>query len=305
MKKLILTLFIIFLTTTSGLNVVSAENETLASTDNENEKENQLKIKSENSHDSEIVSANEGGNFNISFNNGYNGYCIDYGDHEAQEGQNFTVQDTSYAINHENGQSVGNELKTFFVDYYDIAMKDKIVTQHVIWHFTNNFSGWRVDPDLINEIREKSSQKIIPDNGAVRKINNTTEAVFSFEVLDAHEEGHQNFFAYKVIYRNIGEIIENVTGNSTAPLKNDTENDTIKENKSESENETVSVKENGTGNIVSPKNNDTVIESTDKSNDDESGIKQDLNRHVTGYNYIPAIIILLIGTLLLIKYTRD
>ena len=288
MKPAIINLFIIILILTSGLNVISAENETSDI------------INSENDHESKIVSASEEGNFNISFNDGYNGYCINYGNHEAQKGHNFTVQDTSYAINQESGQSVGNELKTFFVDYYDVAMTDKIVTQHVIWHFTNNFSGWRVDPNLINEIREKSSQKIIPDNGAVRKINNTTEAVFSFEVLDAHEEGHQNFFAYRVLYRNIGEIIENIVENSTAPLKNDTVNDSPKENKTESENETVQVKEKN----MSFKNNDTFVESTDKSND-EGEIKQNLKKHVTGYNYIPAIIILLFGTLLLIKYTRD
>ena len=299
MKPAIINLFIIILILTSGLNVISAENETSDIINSENEEENQMNIKS-NDHESKIVSASEEGNFNISFNDGYNGYCINYGNHEAQKGQNFTVQDTSYAINQESGQSVGNELKTFFVDYYDVAMTDKIVTQHVIWHFTNNFSGWRVDPNLINEIREKSSQKIIPDNGAVRKINNTTEAVFSFEVLDAHEEGHQNFFAYRVLYRNIGEIIENIVENSTAPLKNDTVNDSPKENKTESENETVQVKEKN----MSFKNNDTFVESTDKSND-EGEIKQNLKKHVTGYNYIPAIIILLFGTLLLIKYTRD
>lgn len=295
-----------FLVSTSGLNAVSAENETQTSLTSENEEESKLKIKSEEDIDDEIVSASEDGHFNIEFDDGYNGYCINYGDHEAKKGQNFTVQDTSYATNENTGKSVANYLKIYFVDYYDEAMKNEVVTQHTIWHFTDNFTGWRLNYTMIEEIKNLALTKTVPDQGAVRKINNTTEAVFSFEVLASQEASHQNFFAYNVIFRNIEEIIENITGeNSTnpdIPQKNETENITQKENKIDLENESTIITHNENEKYDNP-----LLENNRQTADikDNDNVKENLNKHVTGYNFIPALIILLFGTILLIKYARD
>ena len=49
--------------------------------------------------------------------------------------------------------------------------------------------------------------RIIPDHRAVAKINNTTEAIFDFELLNSQYGRTQNFFGYKINYRAI-EIIE-------------------------------------------------------------------------------------------------
>lgn len=288
---------------TSGLNAASAENElndTLAAS---LEEEN-LKVKSEEDRTGELVSANEDGHFNISFDDGYNGYCINYGDHEADKGNNFTVQDTDYAVNEKSGQSVGNELKTFFVNYYDVAIEDKVKTQHIIWHFTNDFNGWRVDPALIEEIKKASLENVIPDHGATRKINNTTEMVFDFEVLESHDSAHQNFFAYRISLREILEIIENETlenATQNTDLNNQTSNSTVKQTEEELTKNNVSNSTENKINVTSNIKNDS--QKDDSENNDLENVN--LKRHVTGYNYIPAIIILLFCLILLMKYARD
>ena len=85
---------IIFAVTTC-MNFVSAENETNIFKSSESEEE---------------VLAREDGHVNITFDNGYNGYCINYGEHEAKTGQEYSVQDTTYATNKNSGESVGNYL---------------------------------------------------------------------------------------------------------------------------------------------------------------------------------------------------
>ena len=133
MKKILITIFIIFLAAASSLNFAVAQNETemmIANTEEE-----------QVGRTSEKSLALENGNFNISFEGGYNGYCIDYGKHDAKIGDSFTVEDTSLAVNKNSGQSVGNYLKVYFVDYYDHTLKNEIVTQHTIWHFTDDFNG--------------------------------------------------------------------------------------------------------------------------------------------------------------------
>nr|WP_295001278.1 hypothetical protein [uncultured Methanobrevibacter sp.] len=304
MKKPILTLLLIILTISSGLDIISAEsdkNNTLTAT---LEEEN-LKIKSEEDRTGEIVSASEDGHFNISFDDGYNGYCINYGDHEADKGNNFTVQDTDHAVNEKSGQSVGNELKTFFVNYYDTAMQDRVKTQHIIWHFTNDFNGWRVDSALIEEIKKASLEKVIPDHGATRKISNTAEMVFDFEVLESHDSDHQNFFAYRVTLREILEILENETMENTTQntdLNNQTSNSTVNQTEEKLTKNNYSNSTENKTNLTpnTEKNNSTKEDSQNNKFENVS-----LKKHVTGYNYIPAIIILLFGLIIVTKYARD
>lgn len=303
MKRFTTTILIIFLLISSGLNLVSAETEDNCTMMMSAQEEEELKIRTEEERTGEIVSASEDGHYNISFDDGYNGYCINYGDHEASEGHNFTVQDTTEAINRNSNECVGNELKTFFVEYHDIALKDEIITQHIIWHFSDDFTSWRVDPNLLEAIKNISRQRIIPDHGAVKQINNTTEAVFNFEVLQSHNPGHQNFFAYKITYRDILKIIENETNINNSTLKNETQyNSTDLENKTT---ENTTIPENPTNNSIQITKNITK-ETEQKIEPKKSNYERhNLMKHQTGYNYIPAIIILLFGTILLVKYARD
>ena len=320
MRRTLITLFIIFLASVSCLNSAAAQNETemLMANDEEeiiekNEKE---------------VLAEEEGNFNISFNDGYNGYCIDYGKHDAKPGDSFTAEDTSNIINKNTGENVGNYLKTYFVEYYEDAMRDKIVTQHTIWHFTDDFNGWRLDYGLIENIKTSSSAKEIPDHGAVKKINDTTEAVFDFEMLKTGESENQNFFAYKITYRDImNEIIKpsmkpslesDMVKNPTSPISNESENENATISKSneskDSENATIS-KSNatltGNSNIsplkTSENDNDEITPNTEYGGDgSQRNDKINLSKHVTGNGRIVGIsMFILLLLIVMAKYFRD
>ena len=290
---------IIFAITTC-LNFVSAENETNILRSSESEEE---------------VRASEDGHVNISFDNDYNGYCINYGEHEATTGQEYSVQDTTYATNKNSGESVGNYLKVYFVDYYEDAMRDEIVTQHTIWHFTDDFNGWRIDPILIENIKTTASTKTIPDNGAVRQINNTTEAVFDFQVLSSDKSDHQNFFAYKITYRDIvKDIIDNATSsNSTASenqnITNATENTTSTEkhenNASSIENTTSKEKQK---NIAEPTEGSgkTAADNTQKVSKENNSKSISLSKQVTGKRTIGVILLLIVlVTIATINVRRD
>jgi len=290
---------IIFAITTC-LNFVSAENETNILRSSESEEE---------------VRASEDGHVNISFENGYNGYCINYGEHEAAAGQEYSVQDTTYATNKNSGESVGNYLKVYFVDYYEDAMRDEIVTQHTIWHFTDDFNGWRIDPILIENIKTTASTKTIPDNGAVRQINNTTEAVFDFQVLSSDKSDHQNFFAYKITYRDIvKDIIDNATSsNSTASenqnITNATENTTSTEkheNNASSIENTTSKEEQK--NIAEPTEGSgkTAADNTQKVSKENNSKSISLSKQVTGKRTIGVILLLIVlVTIATINVRRD
>ena len=282
------------------MNFVSAENETDILRSSESEEE---------------VLAREDGHVNITFDNGYNGYCINYGEHEAKTGQEYSVQDTTYATNKNSGESVGNYLKVYFVDYYDDAMRNDIVTQHTIWHFTDDFNGWRIDPILIENIKSTASTKTIPDNGAVRQINNTTEAVFDFQVLSSDKSDHQNFFAYKITYRDIvREIIGNATSsNSTASenqnitnaAENTTSTDKHENNASSIENTTSKEEQK---NIAEPAEGSgkTAADNTQKVSKENNSKSISLSKQVTGKRTIGVILLLIVlVTIATINVRRD
>lgn len=168
-------------------------------------------IPKSNVNGGQVVEATESGNFNITFSNNYNGYCLEYGEHDATVGDKFIVANsTDYEIN----KSVSNCLKTFFVDFYDEAMKDKIVTQHTIWHFTDGFDGWRLNYTMIQQIKDIAAVKNIPDSGKV-KYNATHDMYHDFLTLISPYEHHQNFFAYKIWFKEIDDCccINNTTNN--------------------------------------------------------------------------------------------
>ena len=295
MKKRLITIFTIFLLITSGVNFVSAENITedeVANTNTaqqedfvsqrnvEEEKESKTN-EEENSRIGEIVKSKENGHFNITFEDGYNGYCINYGDQEAKINDEFEVKDTTAAINNKNGESIGHYLKTFFVEFHDIAVKNKYDTQKIIWAFSDNFD---FNKDLVQQIKDISVNLTIPDHGAIKKINETTEALFDFEVLGTDKNNHQNFFGYKITYRNIPVEAENNTTekqeNTTIPQENETENITVLTSK----NQTEDLKDNTESEIENKPVN--------------------LLKHTTGTELTVAILALIFGFVLVGKYYK-
>lgn len=157
----------------------------------------------------------ESGDSNISFSNNMTGYCIEYREHSANANDVFYIADTSKTINKNDGSDVGNYLKTFFIKFHNHTVKNNLIycgepvsqsvfNQHIIWHFTNNFtspvttnSSWLIDEIIKESLREKLS-----DNGYY-DYENGTRAYYSFATLLASYEEYQNFFAYNIHFTDI------------------------------------------------------------------------------------------------------
>lgn len=141
--------------------------------------------------DAKEVFALEDGHLNTSFSDGSKGYCVEYGEKEAEKNDIFYKVNSDYLNN--DGEYIGNYLKLYFVEYTSHAFSDDIVCQHMIWHFTDGFNGWRVNYTIVDEI--KNSDKII-DDYYVQRLNETHQRVWFFSVLLSLYEHHQNYFSY-------------------------------------------------------------------------------------------------------------
>ena len=163
----------------------------------------------------EKVTTKDNGYLNISFNDSYNGYCIDKGWNGASSGDTFTVENTSNARNNNNGEEIGNYLKILFVDYHDLVTTDKKSTQNIIWGFSNDYHYSPECDSIIKAIKDSSDNgRTISDHGETIDINNTTKATFDFEVLNSGSYGYQSFFGYKITYKTIvNEIMNNTFEN--------------------------------------------------------------------------------------------
>ena len=173
--------------------------------------------------DEPMTEALESGDSNISFSDGYKGYCIEWGEHSAEKGDKFYIYD----------EDVDNNIKTFFVYFYEESQRDVIATQHMIWKFTDDKQFSRFNKTLYEKIIEKSATVKVPNDG-VLKINDTTEMVYSFRNFISNINEYQNYFAYKIYFRNItlqNNLTQNSTGNGSESTSQNTTNQTnIKEN---------------------------------------------------------------------------
>ena len=167
-----------------------------------------------------IVESEENGHLNTSFSDGSNGYCLEYGEKEAEIGDKFYVVNTSYAKNNVDNKAIADKLKVFFIEHYDFTQKmPPVYTQHIIWYFSDNFYhpiSIGENMDMIDEII-RSTHKY-PDFG-FKIVNNTTKMYFNFAVLISQYLHHQNYFAYKIWFEKIKENITNNT-NKTNKYQN-------------------------------------------------------------------------------------
>ena len=173
----------------------------------------------------ETVVALESGDSNIQFSNGYKGYCIEWGEHSAEENETFYIADSSNAINKITNEDVSNNLKVMFLFFYNKTQENPIVTQHMIWKFTDNKQFSKFDKEWYNDIVKISNKYKIPDSGTI-KINDTHELIFDFKVFVAKYLEYQNYFAYKFDVRQIGmnesnQIINSTINNLTTNLTTD------------------------------------------------------------------------------------
>ena len=272
MKYRILTILTIFLIVSSASNVVSAniidENSTeIAKTDRINESK-------EAKRTGERVTATSQGYQNITFDDGYNGYCANKYLKDADIGDEFIVQDTSKLVNPNYNESVGNYLKILFVDHYDYVMANQLSATLAVWEFTDNpyktDSYLEIIPTILTEAQDG---RIIPDHGEIKKINNTTEAIFDFECLESTDDKTQSFFGYRITYREIlssimnsTEMIENITTNKTLEDNKTTENNnnTQENNETINNNTQTETKNNETAenNNNTQENNETINNNT-------------------------------------------
>lgn len=192
MNKLLFIFFIFFV----SIGIVSAGNNTTI-----------VNNPTFHTEDADTVIALESGDSNISFSNNYKGYCIEWGEHSAEAGNSFYVHDND----------VNNNIKVFFVYFYKESQKDTIATQHMIWKFTDNKEFSRFNQSLYNQIINKARTVQVPNEGTL-KINNTTEMVYSFKNFISPIEEYQNYFGYRIFFRNISYQINNSTVNNITLL---------------------------------------------------------------------------------------
>ena len=158
----------------------------------------------------ETVTALEAGHFDILFSNGYRGYCIDYGKHEAEKNEVFRMTDTSKAINNNTREDISQHLKILFTQEFDelfgadgdtYVTKDRIVSQYYVWHYSYDLNNWRIDGNVIEEVKALvDSDMTIPDHGYTI-VRDGKRITFNFAVLEHMKEPrekHQDFFVYKI-----------------------------------------------------------------------------------------------------------
>ena len=306
-------MFIILLIT-SGISFATNEtgNETIQSVAQNEE----INIKNESERIGEKVESRENGYLNISFEDDYNGYCINKGWKGAGDGDSFTVKNTSAAVNNKNGNEVGNYIKILFVDFHDEVTSNARLAQNVIWSFTDNYFNHNYKDIYYKVIEIAESGRVIADHGETININNTTKATFDFEVLSSGERGYQSFFGYKITYSDIENTVpENST--NKRPSLGSTENNTVKEetqnnttlnNTNESTGDTNITESDDEINesIASKSSNNTNKTVPDEKTDNVSGEtpKIGLSRHVTGIDTSIALVVLAIIGIVLVNRNR-
>ena len=317
MNEKYITLFILCLTITPCINFVSAENESVESNKLINSEVSEEDVKNESKRIGENVTTSDNGYLNISFNDSYNGYCINKGWKGASNGDNFTVKNTSAAVNNNNGEEIGNYLKILFVDFHDDVTRDEKLAQNVIWSFSNNYLNHKYTSYVDKIIEIANAGRVIKDHGETININNTTKATFDFEVLSSKGSGYQNFFGYKITYSDI--IPEGLLG-AVENTTNITEIEEINSNntqKNTTNNET-NLLNNTSEDILNQKSeNDKVLNSTsNKDNKDTNGNITDenntitnkigLKNHITGFpTVLLLLVILIVGYIAISKFKKD
>jgi len=163
----------------------------------------------------ETAKAMDSGYLRLPFDNGYNGFCIAHHAPQADMDDVYLVCSTDKAVNNMSGENIANYLKVFATQFSDIFLGDNVYAQQYIWHFSDDFNGWRINPDVVQEIRDLSMQMIIPAHGYVTQVDDVTR-IWDFMVLD-EADGDAIFFAYK--YTDVGESGQGVaipqTGDET------------------------------------------------------------------------------------------
>jgi hypothetical protein len=201
MKKILLIIILLFMlpVVAAGNNTVPVDNPTMLI------------------EDCDTVVALEDGDSNISFTDGYKGYCAEWGKHSAEKGDEFYVHN-----------EVDNNIKVYFVHYYNETTKDKIATQHMIWKFTDNKEFSRFNKTLYHQIIDTSKEIHLNDSGRI-KYNSTHYLVYDFKLFKSKFVEYQDYIGIKIYFEKILSVNNTIIINDTFD-KNTTSNLTYENN---------------------------------------------------------------------------
>ena len=207
MNKKIVTLILVILISFCFLSIVVADNvahdnnnttdhKKTIDKDDDNVKEDTAdkknttdKDKTDHKSEKKYILATGNGN-DITFSDGFRGFILDYSKSPASSGDKFERASTSKASN-------SNTLKLAIIECYkqdSTAQIGKIMSDFVKTGSSSTNVGKAV----------AASHEKISDHEVV-KINNNTEAVFDFEVLESVTGNESDYFAYKVSFRTIDD----------------------------------------------------------------------------------------------------
>lgn len=307
MNKIIITLLIVLACSLCCLSMVSAD---------DNATDNITLENIENMNDYIIpVHITDNG---IEFSDGFVGFCIDSAKSSVTVNDNFTSQPAK-------DSDVENHIKLAIIEAYKAGKEDNLgdIVSQVIAKNKEN--------DIVKAVFD-STQTV--DDTAVVEINNTTEATFTFELLNSLDDSKSDCLAYKVSFKTIenspvlgvanDEVNESAdnesTDNESAKLESTSEDATAKVNdtqdntsaagnddaKSDDDqtiiNETNKTIINKTNTVIVNENNTTVINKNttkviNKTNDNPQNatVQQKIMRTVGNPIFLLAIVIVIIA----------
>ena len=161
---------------------------------------------------------------NVPFSNGYRGFCVDYGKEQAYIGDTFTMVPASNTrSNGDAPADVSNYLKVMLVEcfhtmfeklddgHYAITENTRQIAQRTAWHFTDGYTdNWDQISATVETVKNAvNAGLVIPDNGYVKKVDDTTEITFDFALMETMKEGQQSFFCYKILERKFDPPTDN------------------------------------------------------------------------------------------------
>lgn len=146
------------------------------------------------------ILANGHGN-DIRFSDGFRGFLLDYSKSPASSGDEFKRASASSASN-------SNTLKLAIIECYKLGSSGNI------GQIMANFIKTGSSSSKVGEAVANSNEHV--GDYEVVKIDNNTEAVFNFEVLQSVSGNESDYFAYTVSFRSINEDDDvNQTNNIT------------------------------------------------------------------------------------------